>query len=572
MRYRLLVGLVLLAAMLVAPVLATSLNFQNAEDYDSLTNVYCDAIQCYYAWTESATGGNNYYTVGSVDYRSTPILINPLTTNYAAATLLSCSGGSPAIQLYNSAHTKIYEISMSPSTLGRYEVKMSGGVAKVYVNGVNTYNSGSIVSPSYAGFGIHNPILPMYHCTWDDYVYGTNENPYIFGLPENLGSNAYAILHDTANSASDGLVFDVNNTQVNAIYFDGTWSRGSPSLTPTYTNESVNLVYLQTGTVYSTNYTGDSALTGSVRININNTLIGVNAPYGWYALNIPASGTYSNPLIYRSRGATITFDQDTYTTASTAVVTYDVEDAYWDPGTYNYRVDTMNVYGTIIDTQAVTTQTGTKNMAFASTDAIGVYYTVLIADPIASGSDVWMAYDYAELNAYVTFTGYVNDAETEAPMAAHINISQGSVAYDNTTSTPFDYTTNKSFYAGAVTDVNITASGYRQYTYSFTPLEAKTVALNFTLVPLSPTYDIGLAIGGVARETTYGRPIPTARVDLTNVTHSEACDTTTNSVGYYLADYGLPCPLTVNRNYQVWGSKTNYANSTIYNVTAEGAI
>ena len=575
MRYRLLVGMVLLMAMLVAPVTATSLNFQNAGDQTSVItyppeSATVDDNSPY--WLQTATGINNYYLVnGTVDsgYALSMCLASPYTSTYAAATLINVSADMnnfPEVRLYDSSLTQTYKHRAVAPTLGRFEVKMDGNTAKVYRDNTLLATSGVINNPSYICFGVETNVGMAVYAGVDDYVYGQTENMYVFGLPENEGSNAHAILHDTTNPANDGLVLDSDDSVIDSTNFYGTWSRGSTSLSPTYTNESVNLVYLSTGTVYSTNYTGTTALTGTVSLNINSTLIGVSAPYGLYALNIPASGTYSNPIIYRSRGATITFDHDTYTTASTAVITYDVEDAYWDPGTYNYRIDTMNVYGSIIDTQPVTTQTGTKNMAFASTDAIGVYYTVLIADPITSGSDVWMDYDYAELNAYVTFTGYVNGAETEAPTAAHINISQGSVAYDNTTSDPFDYTTNSSFYAGTATDVNITASGYRQYTYSFTPLEAKTINLNFTLVPLAPA-KTGLAIGGVFRDNPYGRPFGGGTAYVDNNTHDEHYSAVGNDVGYYLLDEADGAVLTENRLYAVVGVKTGWHNSTIYNVT-----
>ena len=564
MRYRLLVGLVLLVMLLVAPAAATNLNFQNADDYNSITSHYLGTDGTV-TWYENVSGGNNYIIATTGTNAAYIILNRPYQMTYSAATSVSSYAAAPI--LLKSDMTVLWNpTGYALEKDERYEVKISGGTAKLYTDNVLVATSPALATnPYYIGWGDYS-LNAAKHSDYDDIVWGSSENMYVFGLPENTGSNAYAILHDTTDTSADGLVFDVNNTQVSSTSFLGTWARGSSSSEPTYTNESVNLVYLSTGVVYSTNYTGDSALAGSVTININNTLIGVSAPYGLYALNIPASGQYSNPIVYRSRGATITFDHDTYTTASTAVVTYDVEDAYWDSGTYSYRVDTMNVYGTVIDTQTVTTQTGTKNVTFASTDTIGVYYTVLIADPIASGSDIWMDYDYAELNAYVTFAGYVNDAETEAPMAAHINISQGSVAYDNTTSDPFDYTTNSSFYAGTVTDVNITASGYRQYTYSFTPLEAKTIALNFTLVPLAPA-KTGLAIGGVFRDTVYGRPFGSGTAYVDNNTHDEHYSAIGNAVGYYLLDEDDGVVLTENRLYAVVGVKTGWHNSTIYNVT-----
>jgi hypothetical protein len=544
--------LLLIAVLLLcSPVMALSLTFQKVGDQNYVT------FPAGVAFSENTSGGNSYLHTAS----SGQLVYNaiPLASTYVAFDRFAASPGDTYCRFYDSGMGLLFtsENLASVGSVGRFEVVISpSGDVTSYKNG-NVIGSGTTTTEYPVYFGCIAPI--------DNIVYGSSENRNIFSMPD---YTKYKIIKDVVNPAATGFGW-VNGTIIASTSFTSTWGRSNITEPG---NESIILREVSTQTVYETKYTNLAAF-GLEYWNVSAiTLTG--APYGFYEITIPDSGTVSDPILYTSIGATITLDKHVYTTGDTAVATYAIEPAYQGLGTY--RVDTMNVYGTIIDSQTLTTMSGTIDIPFSTSDSLGVYYTVLIVDT-GGGDDTWLAYDYSELNGYVIFEGYVNGAETEAPIAAHINITQSALSeifdYDTIVENNYSYSTvNNSFLAGSEIAVNITASGYRQYTYAFTPALAKTVALNFTLVPLSPTYDIGLAIGGVARETTYGRPIPTARVDLTNVTHSEACDTTTNSVGYYLADYGLPCPLTVNRNYQAWGSKTNYANSTIYNVTAEGAI
>ena len=548
--------LLLLAVLLLcSPIAATSLTFQKPIDQTHMKA--WQGTSSPLVWHENQSGGNEYLT-SSQTYIT---VADPLVTAYAACGYYTVPGFAPQIALHTIDGTLLAVSGGTPggsASTYRLEATVSaGGDVHYYKDGIEFDSDTTAEYPAFISFSI----------MCDDFVYGTNENRYIFSMPD---YSKYKIIKDTNNAANSGFGW-VNGTIISATSMTTTWGRSNITHLG---NQSVIFRNVGTQTVYLTKYTDTNAQ--NTETWPLSDLFSSDAQYGLYEITILTSGVTSDPIVYTSIGATMVLDSDTYTNGDTAVATYTIEAAYKGLGAY--RIDTMDVYGNVIDSQAVSDADGSVDVAFSTVDPVGVYYTVLIVEPTGGGSDIWLAYDYAELNGYVMFNGYVNDAETEAPIAAHVNISQGSTIFDydtvaddgyqyNTT-----YPTTTMFLAGTEITTNITASGYRQYTYAFTPALAKTVALNFTLIPESPTYDIGLAIGGVARETTYGRPIPTARVDLTNVTHSEACDTTTNSVGYYLADYGLPCPLTVNRNYQVWGSKTNYENSTIYNVIAEGAI
>jgi hypothetical protein len=143
-------------------------------------------------------------------------------------------------------------------------------------------------------------------------------------------------------------------------------------------------------------------------------------------------------------------------------------------------------------------------------------------------------------------------------------MGQSGIIQNVNSSTDGNYTTG-GFITGAALTVNASGSGYRQYNYSFTPLVSKTVSLNISLVPSSPTFS-STSIGGVDRDTVYGQPISGARVTVRNTSTSESYYQTTSFTGWYLCDAGATCTITAARPYDVWGSIAGWANSTVYAV------
>jgi len=254
-------------------------------------------------------------------------------------------------------------------------------------------------------------------------------------------------------------------------------------------------------------------------------------------------------------------------------MTYPIEGAYWD-GANTYRVDIISgSTGDVIHTQGISLQSGTDTYEFTADNPQGVYYAVVIAND--GTNDIWMGFDYAELNPYLTFAGYVNDENGNVLSGANVNITQNSIITDSTTIADGNYTAT-GFYSGASTLLNITKTGYTQYYASLIPPVAKSISLNFTLVSSTPTYT-GLGIGGVARDGVlagsaisfgYGRPISGATVHLVNASNGEHYTRTTNMAGYYLCDEGASCFLATKRPYDVWGEKLKYDNSPNYTAVA----
>jgi hypothetical protein len=572
---RLLVALVVIAA-LVWGAGAVSLNFQDPEDFGYVIGKNLRNSGGSLTEVRSTIGGNNYVTVSAGnDVAYGMMLATPEQTTYAAATLMY-QGYSifnrVRISLLDSSQNSLYSYNCYASTVypgycaqsGRFEVVISGGSVYIYQDGLLINTPTAIASnPYYVAFGVNDASIGGSSRMWDDYVYGGVENRYIFGNPETSG---YTLQKDLVNPAATGFFNATTGIVISSTAMPSQWGRSNITYAG---NESIVLRNYDTKTIYLTNYT-NTAAAGFVNWDLA-AFFSSTAPYGYYEVTIPGSISASEPIFYLGGGATVTLDADEYSKGDVAVSTYTVADDYWEPGTYSYRLDMISgTTGDTVDSQEVTTQTGSKTITFQTEDGVGVYYSVLIRVS-GTGTEGWMNFDYAELNSYVTFIGYVNDETGTVLSGANVNITQNSIIRDSTTITDGNYTAT-GLYSGATTTFNVTKTGYIQYYASLIPLAAKTVPLNFTLVDSTPTYT-GLGIGGVARDGIltgsaitfgYGRPIPDATIYLVNASNGESYTKTTNNAGYYLCDEGASCFLTTKRPYDVWGEKARYDNSPNY--------
>jgi hypothetical protein len=546
--------LAVLVCLLIAPAAALSLDFQDSGEFTSYVSCVGDGTCAYF---QNKTGGNSYITTtgGTNEFvRNT----DPSATTYASATILygtfAAGGGGSAIRGYDAGGATLFSFYMpyavATTSPKRVEIIVTGGVAKMYINGIYDQQSGVLATnPSYIGFG---ELAGTGY--WDDIVYGASENRYIFGSPE----QGYFIKKDMLNPAASGFCF-ANGTIISSYNMSTTWGFGDSNA-----SQTVILKEWSSGLNAATYTTPAGSQAGSINWAIYDEIINdPTMPYGYYITTIAGSGTQSTVIPYVAMGATVAFDKVTYSRGDTAVVSWSVDGGgYWDTATYSYRLDTLDVYGNVVDTQTVTAQAGSKNVAFTTSDSLGVYYAVLIATPISGGDDIWMNFDTCELTGYLVFTGNVYDAETAAVIPiANVSIVQGTTIYNKVTSADGNYTTDAAFYSGTITLINVTAAGYQQYTDSFTPLDAKTIGLNFTLLSLTPTHT-GLAIGGISRDTVYGRPIPLVSVTAANATHAESYSVTGNSVGYYEIDESDGVFFTDDRCYTVTGSKTGYGSAS----------
>jgi hypothetical protein len=566
---RLLALLLILALAGVAS--ATSLNFQNPTDQTGITTVLTGSAGGSCSWVESGIGGNNYMTCyhdATIGSDAVFRLKNPYSTAYAAATYLGHVGtnfNDARIVLYDSTGAVLYTYSESttenPYYPYQYEVKIVGGVAKVYKNGVVKATSTPLATnPSYIGFGSHSrgSAGSVY---WDNYVYGSAENKVVLGVSES-DDEMFVILSDITNPSAAGLAFGGNGTVVNSNYMVGTWSRGN-STTP-LTNESVQLINYVSGTVYEQTYTGD-AFSGSYSFDIlTNIINNPNAPMGLYAITIPGSGAYSNQIWYKSNGASVAWSSKTYSMQDVgSIITIVAAGDYWDTSTYTYSLGVMDVYGGWHGTNtSITTQTATVSHSWnADTDPPGVYYAVLIAKSRSTGTEYIIGFDYTELSSTANFNGWVNNAQNGTVISgANVSMTQDGTVCNTLSAADGNYTCS-GFSTGATWYVNATAAGFRQYLFNTTPLAAKGVLRNISMTPISPIVS-EIGIGGIDSDTTYGRPISGAEVTIRNITTGESYNRTTSMTGWYLCDWGSSCVFPSQRPYDVWAYKIGYSNST----------
>lgn len=551
-------------AFIIGGVSGLNLNFQNPSDFTSYISCYGSSSLCTCSWIESPTGGNNYvylftgYSWGTCEMMNA----DASQTKYAAATSFSAAYEGNKIRLYSSDMTVLATFNAG---IGRYEVKVIGGDAYVYKNGILESGPTAIATnPSYIGFGgAGNPVNGGIS-TWDDFVYGSSENQYVFGQPE---SDAFIIKKDMINPASYGLAY-TNGTVVNSNNMTSTWARSNYSA-----EGDPETVVLRRGmgtassSVVASASTGNAS-TGSIAWDLNSAFFNNDdAQYGGYYTTIHNTDQYSNIIFYLASGATIAFDKDDYSEGETAVLTYEVTDGYWTSD-YSYKIAVMDAYGTFVSNQSITTQTGSKTYTWASDDATGVYYGIVIATATSTGTEYWMNYDYAELNDYVYISGYVMDQDGTLLEGANVSATQGTTTAYNLSLPTGAYLLSQAFESNMVLTINTTLTGYADDSTFFTALAGGTITnRNITLVATNHSYT-GTAIGGVARSSQYNGTLPAVTVYGINSTYGESYTNITNIAGWYLMDENADIILTSARTYDLWGQKTGFNPARNYTVVA----
>jgi hypothetical protein len=411
-----------------------------------------------------------------------------------------------------------------------------------------------------------NPHLAIDDLDWAE------PNAMIMGLPES-DDNQFVIMKDIVNPASSGLWNTTSNTQANANYMTGTWSRGNATIGADVAqpNESIEFRNLGTGVVYATNYTG-TGLYGTMAWDVKTMLIDSGAPQGTYGLYRPKTGEYGDSILFKSNGADVDWNADEYSVGDTGTVIYYVlEGGYWDTSLYSYKVSILNSYYQFIQNTSLTASSGSVTYDWTEDNPEGVYHAWLIAQN-HDGYEYILGSDYAELVAFFGYGGYVNDCITTLPISgANVNVTQGMTAiYNGTSGFNGNYSTGPIFGTGNSVFFVVTDSGYNPYQYSFVPLSSGSkYDLNLTICPTAGSGDTGgISIGGVIRDATIGRPIQGATVYLTNVSNSQQYTQTTNMAGGYICDVGTTCSLVSGRVYAVNASKVGYNTSIDYQVTA----
>ena len=542
------------------------------QDFQDTTDHTTKIGTGFIGWRTNITAGNSY--VNTTNSATWIINSNAESTTYAAGTVRSATtaGGSCWWRTYSASLVLQGSCQYGSSTCvmpgQRVEMVSSGTTVYWYINGVLRDSYAVTGNPAYVGFGSQEGGAGTY-LGYDDIVYGDSEDKIVIGIPED---GYYYIKKDMVNPASSGLFNVTTGALVYSSYLPYSFSRSALNGLSSI-NESIYLINSYTGTVYATQYTGTS-ITNIGNFDIDTALISSGAPYGWYQIKI--NNTLSNRVAFIANGANIAFDDDEYSQGDEATITYLVDSDYWLLGEYTYRIDIIDVYGTVHYTENIATSEGTVTYTWdADDDTQGVYYAEIIADRISDGEDVLLNYDYATLTAAFGFTGYVNAAQTALPIeAANVSYAQGDTV--ETDSSGFDGNYSVSgFLTGIPIWANVSADGYETQNFTFTVMNGHTITRNITLNATSPSYT-GLGIGGISRDGVftspnsitngYGRPIPAATCFLKNTTNAELYNTTGNNAGWYLFDESTPAFLTANRPYDLWCQRSGYGNSLNYTV------
>ena len=563
--------LLALCLILAAPVSATVLDFQENGTYTQLTCLqgYSPAYICY--WSENTTGGNNFWRTTGEFTRIQNTNAIPFT--YAAFTV-PVTGGTYSIGISDATNTTQYTYVVSGGTPAytRYEIKVVGSTAYFYQNGIQKASVTGLAS---------NPAFLRISCEdggagpvrVDDLIIGDTESKWVVDLPR---PNAYYLKKDMINPSASGL-YNSAGSLMYSNYLPISFSRSniSDGENAMPINESIYLVNKDSGTVYATVYTGNAS-GGERAFNVANALFTTGAPYGRYTAKL--NTTYSEEeIMYIANGATISFNKHDYNQNDVAYLTYLIDGAYWDTSLYTYSIKIYRANDwTVIHTQGITSTTGTDQYQFTASDTQGTYYAVIVATPNVGGDDIWMIFDYAQMNAYFAPYGYVNDAETAQVISgANVTLVQGSTVSTTITDANGNYTAS-GFITGLPIIWNVTAAGHFQYNVTMTATTTGSKYINITLNSTTPSYT-GLGIGGVVRDgiltgstitSGYGRPIGGATCHLRNQTGGESCTNVTNNAAWYLFDEGNGCVLTTKRPYDVWCSKLGYSNSPNYTAVA----
>jgi hypothetical protein len=559
MKAYLLFGVAMLALVSVASA-GWSLDFQNSPDFSEHVQCVEGATTC--GWTQNASGGNSYLTI------SGPMMVSkdPLHMSYAACTnyltnQLNVIMYDADLQRMGSENMYCDYSIVGPGHFPtRCEFKLEGNIPKVYVDGI-LHSTGAELTgetPSYVGFG---------GGYIDDVIWGDSESRYIFGMPE----NGYFLMKDILNPSSSGFyrvnLTDPNGTPdlISAYNFTSTFSKNSGN------NETVFLT--GNGITAQTYYTG-TEYTGKIYWDLQTFFADPNVPYGLYRTEISpqlnSSGyATSDWLPYIGSGATIEFDKNSYAVGETATMSVVVSDGYYDTSTYYYHVVIQDMFGTEVSDQPITFSVfspyvGSVDYTWTDDEDEGVYFGLIYARRLSDDAELLMNYDSADLTSTLVISGYVKDAETADVIPnATVNVTQGITTDSSTTGVSGNYTTTSQFTANAPTTIFANMSGYENYTTTFTPLLAGSLEINLTLMPLSPTYS-GIALGGIARTPPYNRTIESATITIQN--GSNTYTVTTNAAGYYINN-----EMSNGSVWDIWGAKSGFSNSSIYQKLVVGS-
>lgn len=491
-------------------------------------------------------------------------------------------GFNPSFAYYNSADSSFYGYSAAQSgsipssnyDLHRIEIVRSGTNVNTYIDGTLNQSYSSVPGTPIYSLGMADLTLYGYVASryyhWDDVSASEAfaDTALISVMP-----HSWHIKKDMIDPSDFGM-FNSGGSVVYSDHFDVQWSLGAfadgwqATQSPPDTRYKITIAAPSGMKVYD-NYIKISdygRAAGIVSVPMNRTYIG-NQPleYGMYWVTLyDGTAVKSQDYFYvLGEGATVTWNQATYLTGSTPTVTYSISDSYYDTATYNYEIKIMDVYGTVKKTQAISGKTGSISFTMDSSSyPDGVYYAIIYAVQKSDDKEIAMAYSTAEVNSYIPISGYVVDQNGIALNGVSVNVTQGTSTLISTSNASGYYSSENNWLYGSEINITTSLSGYVTDYNLFTPPSASEVHLNITLINSTATHTAP-SINGVLKDNLYHSTIPSATVyERVNGTTTTPNATSANIAGYYIFN-----ELTNTTVYDLWGTKTGYADSEVYQVT-----
>ena len=375
----------------------------------------------------------------------------------------------------------------------------------------------------------------------DDIVAATTADGYVIsGIP-----TSWYIQHDTLGYSVDGVYNGYGNV-ANTTYMETTWGSLLGGV-HTINLLDPNGIVRQSQTV--------SGYSGVADFNIA-SFVASGAPYGVYTLQFSGSTDKDTQIQYISTGATVAFNQRTYSQSDTMNITYSISTQYYSPNIYTYKLAIQNTYGQYVSNTSLTNPNGSVLIPLTNSSFTqGVYFAEIVATP-NDGGDIIMTMDYATVTSYVYFTGYVLNAETAAPFSAHINLTQGTSTQTVISAANGTWSSSNNWVIGAPIYIDTEPAGYYPTLINFTPQVSREIPLNLSVMPLNRSC-VGVCIGGLVTDNAYHIPLANAGVIAINTTNNYSSSIYTNVAGYYVFN-----DLNNFDYYDVTASLLGYQNVT----------
>ena len=493
----------------------------------------------------STTTPDTYGRIYDVVYSLNNAPPSPYT--YASWTLISHTlpGNGCMVNLLGSSGNLLYNQWIIPVSVGsRYQIKMIGDRAVVYVGETPTWSSGILAeNPSYLVLYTNGGVT----YTIDDIVVGYSDDATIIGPPP----SDWFILYDSIAPASIGLyqsssVVGGSPTLKNSNYFGASYGRGSSTAT------NLQLINPIGAVVHSYPVANMSS---QCSLPITDLMQDGLIMPGYWTVQMEDAPLAQEHFWVLSGTASIAMDKTSYLVGDTGIATYSIPSSYWDTTTYSYKLRTVDIYGTTLSETTISSASSSQYVTFATADGAGVRFVEVIRIRDSDSTESIIGYTSTQVYEYLGFNIHTYDGNTTAALSGvSYTFTQGSTTVSGTTGYDGNATAS-GFGTGVLLNYSFYKTGYYYRNYSMTPTTTGTKILNVTMEPSPPIFT-GVGMGGTITDSVYGNTIPSVTVLATNGTESHSV--LASSAAYYIFDDSRGGPLVSGKCYHITATKTGY--------------